>query len=96
MTVTGKLSDPEGGTRVSQKLVFAEFQLGLLLYTSFPGAQRVKSLPEMLETWVSSLGWEDPLQKGTAIHSRILAWRIPWTEEPGRLQSMRSQRVGHN
>ena len=59
-------------------------------------AQMAKNLPAMQETWVSSLGWEDPLQKGTAIHSRILAWRIPRTEEPGRLQSMRSQRVGHN
>ena len=48
------------------------------------------------ETWVRSLGWEDPLTKGIATHSRILAWRIPWTEEPGRLQSMGLQRVEHN
>ena len=47
----------------------------------------VKNLPEMQETWVLSLGWEDPLQKGMATHSGILAWRIPWTEEPGKLQS---------
>ena len=53
--------------------------------------QVVKNLPEMQETWVLSVGWEDPLEKGTAIHSSILAWRIPWTEEPGRLQSMGSQ-----
>ena len=46
-------------------------------------AQMVKSLPTMLETWVQSLGWEDPLKKGTATHSSILAWRIPWTEEFG-------------
>ena len=46
--------------------------------------------------WVQSLGWEDPLEDGIATHSSVLAWRIPWTEEPGRLQSMGSQRVGHN
>ena len=56
----------------------------------------VKNLPAMRETWVRSLGWEDPLEEGMATHSSILAWRIPWTEEPGRLQSMGSQRVGHN
>ena len=59
-------------------------------------AQLVKSLPAMWETWVQSLGWEDPLQKEMATHSSILAWRIPRTEEPGGLQSMGSQRVGHN
>ena len=48
-------------------------------------AQLVKNLPTMWETWVQSLGWEDPLEKGTATHSSVLAWRIPWTEEPGRL-----------
>ena len=58
-------------------------------------AQTVKNLPAMWETWVQTLGWEDPLEKGKAIHSSILAWRIPWTEEPGGLQSMGSQRVGH-
>ena len=50
----------------------------------------------MQETWVLSLGQEDPLEKGMAIHSSILSWRIPWAEEPGRLQSMGSQRVGHD
>ena len=54
-------------------------------------AQLVKTLPAMQETWVRFLGWEDPLEKGMAIHSSILAWRIPWTEEPGRLLSMGSQ-----
>ena len=49
-------------------------------------AQLVKNLPAMQETWVLSLGWEDPLEKGKATHSRIPAWRIPWTEEPSRLQ----------
>ena len=50
-------------------------------------AQMVKNLTAMQETWIQSLGWEDPLEKGMAIHSSILAWRIPWTEEPGVLQS---------
>ena len=58
--------------------------------------QVVKSLPAMPETWVQSLGQEDPLEKGMATHSSILSWRIPWTEEPGKLQSMGSQRVGHD
>ena len=59
-------------------------------------AQTVKNLPMMQETQVQSLGREGPLEKGMAAHSSILAWRIPWTEEPGELQSMGSQRVGHN
>ena len=54
-------------------------------------AQSVKNLPAVQKTWVQSLGWEDPLEKEMATHSSILAWRIPWTEEPGRLQSMGSQ-----
>ena len=56
----------------------------------------VKHLRTMRETRIQSLGREDPLEKEMATHSRILAWRIPWTEEPGRLQSMGSQRVGHD
>ena len=59
-------------------------------------AQMVKNLPTLREAWVRSLGWEDPLEKRMATHSSILAWRIPWTEEPGGLQSMGSQRVGHD
>ena len=58
--------------------------------------QRLKHLPAMRETQVQSLGWEDPLEKEMATHSSTLAWRIPWWEEPGRLQSMGSQRVGHD
>ena len=58
--------------------------------------QMVKNLPVMQETWVQSLGQEDPVEKRTATHSSILAWRIPWTEEPGGSQSTRSQRVGHD
>ena len=58
--------------------------------------QMVKNLPSMQETWVRSLGWEDPLEKGMATHSSLLAWRIPWTQEPGEIQSMGLQRVGHS
>ena len=56
----------------------------------------VKNLPAMPETWVRSLGQEDPLEKGMATHSSVLAWKIPWTEEPRGLQSMGSQRVRHD
>ena len=56
----------------------------------------VKNSPAMQETRVRSLGWEDPLEKRMATHTNILAWKIPWTEEPGGLQTMRSQRVGHD
>ena len=56
----------------------------------------VKNLPAMQETWAGSLGQEDSLEKGMATHSSVLAWRIPWTEEPGGLQSMGSQRVGQD
>ena len=59
-------------------------------------AQTVKRLPTMWETQVRSLGREDPLEKETATHSSTLAWKIPWMEEPGKLQSMGSQRVGHD
>ena len=56
----------------------------------------VKNLPAMQETQVRSMGWEDPLEKGMATHSSILAWRVPWTEEPGGLQYMGPQRVGYD
>ena len=56
----------------------------------------VKNLPAMQEAGVRSLGWEDPLEKGMANHSNILAWKIPWMQEPGGLQSMGSQRVRHD
>ena len=58
--------------------------------------QMVKNLPAMQEIWIRPLDWEDPLNKGMATHSSILAWRIPWTEEPGGLQSLGLQRVGHD
>ena len=59
-------------------------------------AQTVKRLTAMQETWIRSLGWEDPLKEEMATHSSILAWKIPWTEEPCRLQPMGLQRVGHD
>ena len=59
-------------------------------------AQTVKNLPVIQKIGVQSLGWEDPLEKGMATHFSILAWRIPWTEEPGELQSIGLQRVGHD
>jgi len=62
---------------------------------NFPGGSDGKA-SALRETWVRSLGREDPLEKEMATHSSTLAWKIPWTEEPGRLQSMGSQRVGHN
>ena len=59
-------------------------------------AQTVKNMPAMQEVWVLLLGWENSLEKGMATHSSILSWRIPWAEEPGGLQTMGSQRVGHD
>ena len=59
-------------------------------------AQLIKNLPVMLQTWVRSLDQENPQEKEMATHSSIFAWRIPWTEEPDELQSMESQRVGHD
>ena len=68
----------------------------IFLSRTFLVAQRARSLPAMWETQLRSLGGEDTLEKEMATHSNILAWRIPWMEEPGRLQSMGSQRVGHD
>ena len=67
----------------------------MLNYDGASLTQTVKNLPAMQETWVRSLGQDDPLEKGMATHSSILAWRITWTEETGGLQSMGPQRVGH-
>ena len=66
----------------------------LILYFTLHGLPRWFSSKEMQEMWVPSLGWEDPLEEEMVTHSSILAWRIPWIEEPDRLQSMRLQRVG--
>ena len=68
----------------------------LCFIEAFLVAQTVKRLPTMRDTRVRSLGWKDALEKEMAAHSSILTWKIPWTEEPGRLQSMGSQRVGHD
>ena len=72
------------------------FYSGLYSLLAFLVAQMVKHLPAKQETQVQSLGWEDPLKKEMAIYPSILAWKTPWMEEPGRLQSMWSQRVGHD
>ena len=69
------------------------FRVSVEAYRASLVAQTVKRLPTMQETWVLSLGWEDPLEKEMATHSSILAWKIPWMEEPGRLQSVGLQRV---
>ena len=65
-------------------------------YMGLPDGSVVKNLPAVQETWVGSLGWEDPLEEGMATHSSFLAWRIPRTEKPDGLQSMGSQRVGYD
>ena len=75
--------------------MLANINISIVPWTSLV-AQMVKRLPTMQETQVQSLGWEDPLEKEMATHSSILAWKIPWMEDPVRLQSMGSQRVGHN
>ena len=74
------------------------FKIALLRYKGFPGGSAVKNPPAIqeMQTRIRSLGREDPLEKEMATHSSILAWKIPWTEEPGRLQPMGSQRVGHD
>ena len=72
------------------------FNIFYSLYWASLMAQMVKHLLAMRETWVWSLGWEDPLEKEMATHSSTLAWKIPWTEKPGRLQTMGSQRVRHD
>ena len=78
----------------SQNIVNHEWMLGVVL--SLHWASLVKHLPAVWKTWVRSLGQEDPLEKETATHSSTLAWKIPWTEEPGGLQSMGLRRVRHN
>ena len=79
-----------------QPNLYCHIWLHLLYHMGFPVAQLVKNLPTVRETWVRYLGWEDPLEESMATHSSILAWRIPWIEEPGRLESTGSQRVGHD
>ena len=89
--VRGSLRIPNSGAPVTRHWVG-----DLALLWASLVAQMEKNPPAMWETWIWSLGWEDLLEEGMATHSSILSWRIPWTEEPGRLQSMGSQRVRHN
>ena len=77
-------------------MIAREFFWTLPFLKPYMVAQRLKHLPAMQETRVQPLGREDPLEREMATHSSVLAWRIPWTEEPGRLQSTGSQRVGHD
>ena len=81
--------------RTSQRLPISSHNYHSI-YIDFAGGSGIKRLHTMWETRVQSLGWEDLLEKAMATHSSILAWQIPWMEEPGRLQSMGSQRVGHD
>ena len=97
LSVSGKLKVSKDAAVVPQYLTHSGFMMRffLLLLASLV-AQTIKHLPAMWETHARSLGWEDPLEKEMAIHSSILAWKIPGIEEPGRLQSMWSQRVKHD
>ena len=81
---------------INIKDMLTDYSISIKAYGASLVAQTVKNLPAMQETQVRSLDWEDPLEKEMAIHSRILAWRTPWIEETGGLQSMRSQRAGHD
>ena len=78
------------------EIVLLQINLSFEIYVTSLVDQTVKHLPTMQETWVRFLGPEDPLEKEMATHSSTLAWKIPWTEEPGRLKSTGSQRVKHN
>ena len=84
--------DAHSANSVVVHLIFEEYMR--LIWAS--PVTLVKNLPAMKETWVQSLGWKDPLKKGMATHTSILAWIIPWTEKPSRLLSIGSQRVGHD
>ena len=79
-------------SQIENQIILGLYLIDILIYTwASLMAQMVKNLPAMLETWVWFLSWEDPLEKGRATHFSILAWRIPWTEGPGELQSIGSQ-----
>ena len=97
-TTVGRLAETVSWCPCDLSLAHCPGQCGpeLSMHMPWVVAQRVRILPAMRETWVQSLGWEDTLEKGMATHSIILAWRIPWTEEPGGLQSSGSQRVRHD
>ena len=80
---------------IGKLLDTSQEEISSMLFWASLVAQMVKNLPAMWATLVQPLGWEDPLQEEVATHSSILAWKITWTEEPGRLQSMGSRRVRH-
>ena len=81
---------------LGQKIPWRRERLPTPVFLGFPGGSDSKESTCSAETWIQSLGWEDPLEEGMATHANILAWIIPWTEEPGGLQSTESQRVGHD
>ena len=83
-------------TKALDNRVFINIARTSVCSRGFLVAQMVKNLPAVQETWIHSLDWKSPLGKGRATHSSILAWRIPWTQEPGSLQSIGLQRVGHD
>ena len=85
-----------GGRLLCDVVVFSAVHQDVHIYIPPLVAQKIKHLPAMWENWVRFLGWEDPLEKAMATHSSTLAWKIPWTEKPGRLHPMGSQRVGHD
>ena len=90
MLANARKKSPKGeGSKKIIEVTFGEWWASLV-------AQMVKDLPALQEIWVRSLGWEDPLEKEMATYSSILAWRIPWTEEPGGLQSMGLRRIRHD
>ena len=103
-TLISALENPEWRTKLTyarlllcrRVLICLVFSCLYLWWFATQVAQTVKCLPAMRKTRVQFLGWEDPLEKEMAIHSSTLAWKIPWKEEPDRLQSMGSQRIGHD
>ena len=91
-----KIHEREGGVDIIFPIPLSTIKNPGHKIRDLPVAQTIKNLPAMQEMQVRSLGREDSLEKGMATHSSILAWEIPWTEEPGELQSMESQKVGHD
>ena len=96
LSVIGHFGCFPGLAAMNSAAIFLNYSFVWIVLRGSLVAQRLKRLPGMQETQVRSLSQEDPLEKEMATHSSTLAWRIPWREEPGRLQSMGSQRVGHD
>ena len=95
-TSVARLLPNSACSRVNKVYLYSPSLLSPPISWGFPVTQTVKNLPAIWKTWVWSLGWKDPLEKGMATHNSILAWRMPWTGEPGGLRSMGSQRVRHD